>query len=215
MFHSRRRTVSLIVKRDGSLVVRAPKRLGKEEITKIINKKKEWIEKSVRKMKALTPAIKEFRNGEIFLYLGKGYPLRLINNGRVKLKFDGEAFYLFCGKAGQGKKIFTQWYVKQAQEVIFPRARHFAEIMGVKYRRISITSANTRWGSCGSHGTVNFSWRLVLAPPDIIDSVIVHELAHLLYHDHSKKFWGKVHEFYPDYKQAREWLNKNGHKLQI
>ncbi|MEM3513203.1 MAG: M48 family metallopeptidase, partial [Thermoplasmata archaeon] len=87
------------------------------------------------------------------------------------------------------------------------------EQFGFKPKKIKITSGKTRFGSCTSKGYINLSWRLVLAPPEIIDYVIVHELAHLKEPNHSKKFWAVVEKFIPDYKTKRKWLKENGHLL--
>ncbi|MFA5839825.1 MAG: SprT family zinc-dependent metalloprotease [Candidatus Margulisiibacteriota bacterium] len=101
-------------------------------------------------------------------------------------------------------------YKQRALAVISDRSQYFAEIMGVNYKRLSITSAQQRWGSCTQQGHVNFSWRLVLQPLSIIDYVVVHELAHLRHLNHSKKFWELVSTILPDYKQRRAWLKQNG-----
>lgn len=76
-----------------------------------------------------------------------------------------------------------------------------------------IKEQKTRWGSCSKKGNLNFNWRIILAPPGILDYVVVHELSHLVYMDHSKNFWHTVSEYMPDYKNARLWLRKNGERL--
>ncbi len=87
------------------------------------------------------------------------------------------------------------------------RADHYAAIMGVRYREIKISSALTRWGSCTSKGTINFAYRLILAPPELADYVVVHELAHLIEMNHSKRFWQIVGRMMPDYKDRQKRLN--------
>jgi predicted metal-dependent hydrolase len=215
LIYGKRRTVSLAIKGDGRLVVRAPKKLGKKEIDAILRQKQEWIKKHLTKMDAKKAEKHEFGENEHFWYLGKKYPLRISDGYRSKLMFEDSAFYLSRFKVSQGKKLFITWYAQRAAEIIFQKAKHYADLMDVKYRRISVTSAQSRWGSCSSGQTINFTWRLVLAPPEIIDSVVVHELAHLIHHNHSKTFWSKVREFYPNYDQSKKWLKQNGHLLQI
>ncbi len=101
-------------------------------------------------------------------------------------------------------------YKQKALAVISDRSQYFAEIMGVKYKRLTITSAKQRWGSCTRQGHINFSWRLILLPLSIIDYVVVHELAHLWHLNHSKKFWDFVSTILLDYKHRRAWLKQNG-----
>ena len=82
-------------------------------------------------------------------------------------------------------------------------------------KQVRINSAKTRWGSCGPGGVLNFTWRLVMAPLDVIDYVVVHELSHLRVKDHSSKFWKVVESISPEYKKHRKWLRENGEKLSL
>ena len=92
-------------------------------------------------------------------------------------------------------------------------ARREAARIGVSYRRIAIRDTRSRWGSCSSRGTLSFSWRLALAPRDVLDYVVVHELCHLVHHDHSRRFWSLVESVRPDYHSQRDWLNAHGWEL--
>lgn len=89
----------------------------------------------------------------------------------------------------------------------------YAGKMGVEFKKIRLSSAQTRWGSCGPQGNLSFNWRLIQAPTEILDYVVVHELAHLIEHNHSRRFWAKVEEFCPDYRAARKWLREKGFGL--
>ncbi len=101
-------------------------------------------------------------------------------------------------------------YKKEARELIPPRVEQIANKHGFSYNTIKITSAQTRWGSCTSKKNLNFTYRLVLAPQEVMDYVIVHELCHLRQMNHSKKFWNEVATIMPDYKNQELWLKKNG-----
>jgi len=100
-------------------------------------------------------------------------------------------------------------------QVITERVQWYAAKHGLEYKQVKITSARTRWGSCNSRGTLSFSWRLVMAPVPVIDYVVVHELAHTVEKNHSKKFWAKVQIIMPDYQNRIEWLDKNGHLFNL
>ncbi|MFC1568317.1 M48 family metallopeptidase [Candidatus Margulisiibacteriota bacterium] len=96
-----------------------------------------------------------------------------------------------------------------AKKIIPQRVKYYSEMTGLKPACVRISSARKRWGSCGAKGTLNFAWRLVLAPPPVIDYVVVHELVHLVERDHSRRFWSRVGEVMPDYKVQRRWLRSN------
>ena len=104
-------------------------------------------------------------------------------------------------------------YRAAAKRYIYERVEYYLPITGGHYSSIRISDPKTRWGSCSSNGTLSFSWRLMLAPPRVLDYVVIHELCHLTYMDHSKLFWKKVESIDPDYKEHRRWLKENGDSL--
>lgn len=107
----------------------------------------------------------------------------------------------------------TDFLKKEARAAIKPLAGTRAETLGRKPGRISIRDQRTRWGSCSGRGDLSFSWRLILAPPEILDYVVSHEVAHLVHMDHSAAFWRTVETMYPDYRAARDWLGTEGARL--
>ena len=100
---------------------------------------------------------------------------------------------------------------KKAKEIIPAKVKHYAEIIGVSYGRITIRCQKTRWGSCSSKGNLNFNCLLMELPDEIIDSVVVHELCHRKHMNHSKTFYAEVEKIFPGYKRCRKWLKENGH----
>ena len=104
-------------------------------------------------------------------------------------------------------------YIAAAKEYFPKRVAHFQQFTGGSYNRITIRDQKTRWGSCSARGTLSFNWRLMLAPPTILDYVVVHELCHLTHMNHSAAFWQKVESVYPDYRTARKWLKDHGQEL--
>lgn len=104
-------------------------------------------------------------------------------------------------------------YIAAAKEYFPKRVAHFHQFTGGSYNRITIRDQKTRWGSCSARGTLSFNWRLMLAPPAILDYVVVHELCHLTHMNHSSAFWQKVESVYPDYRTARKWLKDHGQEL--
>ena len=100
-----------------------------------------------------------------------------------------------------------------ARAAIESRVAHWAPLVGVRPRRVSVRDARTRWGSCSAQGSLSFSWRLSLAPVEVLDYVVVHELAHLHELNHSKRFWDHVRRHCPEHKERRRWLRENGAAL--
>lgn len=115
----------------------------------------------------------------------------------------------------QQRKQIEQRYREAAKEYIPKRAAYFAELTGGSYSRITIREQRTRWGSCSGRGTLSFNWRLMLAPPAVLDYVVVHELCHLTHMNHSREFWQLVECVLPDYKERRKWLKEHGDELSL
>lgn len=104
-------------------------------------------------------------------------------------------------------------YKEAARSYIPKRVAYYHAMTGGDYRRIAIRDQKTRWGSCSSKGTLSFNWRLMLAPPAVLDYVVVHELCHLTHMDHSPAFWQTVEAVCPDYRSLRKWLKEHGNEL--
>lgn len=111
------------------------------------------------------------------------------------------------------RTALEQRYIAAAKEYFPKRAAYFQQFTGGSYSRITVRDQKTRWGSCSARGTLSFNWRLMLAPPAILDYVVVHELCHLTHMNHSAAFWQKVESVYPDYRTARQWLKDHGPEL--
>ena len=170
VIRSDRRTLSLQIKPDGSLLVRAPLRLPKKEIDRVLQEKSAWIEKHLAQVENANRAAEE-------------EPLSMED---IRALAD------------------------KALQVIPPRVGEFARRMGVTYGRITIRNQRGRWGSCSGEGNLNFNCLLMLAPPEVVDYVIVHELAHRKQMNHSPLFWAEVEAVLPDYREQKKWLKDRG-----
>ena len=174
----------------------------------------------------------KFITGEEFLYLGKKYPLVVSGDVKQALVFDDtlpahsglsasgsktgrQGFYLNVFNQRNAETFFNNWYKKQALELFTHRVANYASQAKVQYLNISLSSAQSKWGSCSHDNKLMFNWRLIMAPVEVIDSVIFHELAHILEKNHTKKFWRRVTMWHPTYQENKAWLDKNGHTLRI
>ena len=216
ILRSKRKTLALVVRPDGSLLVRAPWRTPGTVIQEFVQKNRGWIEtKQAEALAALPPAPRKYMPGEMFLYLGTNYPLALVEGQPEPLLLDDGKFKLALSQHGDGASAFEHWYREQARQVLTARVEFFARQFDFQYKRIRITSARTRWGSCSATGSLSFSWRLILAPLEVVDYVVVHELVHTVFHNHSKQFWARVGSVMPDSPKHRRWLRENGRQLLV
>lgn len=205
---SRRKTLSITVRADGTVEVKAPLNCPKERIERFIFEKSDWIEKYVTENKAKAEQYKFSGN---IPFMGKQLPVT-----------EGDCF-IFSSETGftvpKGRSIkeclpqLEYVYRKAAAEYLPKRVQYFSGIMGVSPSAVKINGAEKRWGSCSGRGTINLSWRLMAASPDSIDYVVVHEMAHLTELNHSPRFWKIVADTLPDYKEPQAALTEITLKL--
>ena len=217
LIRTKRKTIALMIDRDGRLVVRAPLRATNRQIMELVEEKAAWIRKKQEEAKASYSKVlpKEYVNGEGFEFLGKSYRLRIVETARPALTLAEGEFRLSRQALPRAEAVFTAWYREQARELLSLRVTWYAELFGLKVTGLRINSARTRWGSCNAQGSLNFTWRLVMAPLSVVDYVVVHELVHTRFRNHRREFWMAVKEILPDYKQRMNWLKINGHLLTI
>ena len=215
IIRSRRRTIALVITPDGHLIVRAPLKAPAAMIEDLIREKRSWILKKIGEIRQRPAAtVHAYNEGEMFLYLGRIYPLHIVESGNSPIERT-DRLCVCRTLLPDIKHRLKCWYMQEAQREIRARCMWFSMTTGYTPKSIRITDARQRWGSCTSTGGLNFSWRLIQAPLEIVDYVIVHELVHLRQPDHSKKFWSKVKDIMPDYERRREWLRENERLLRI
>lgn len=212
LIRTRRKSVSITITPNAEIIVRAPLNLDEDIIFDIVLKKHEWIKDKIGQIKKTTD--RAYIQGETFLFLGSNYILQpTLNRKTVGIAGDFlEMPELFMDIA---EKKLIEWYKKEALTVISARCALIVEKTGIRYSSIRVTNAKSRWGSCGGSGNINFSWRLVMCPLEVIDYVIIHELAHIEVRNHSKLFWDKVEKLMPEYRKQELWLKKNSRSINL
>ena len=216
IIRSDRRSIALEIQSDGILVVRAPKHVSHSFIQKLLEKKQKWItekQQIVRERQDKT-APKQYVQGEEFYYLGKCYKLDIVDNLSAPVVFDN-GFKIFVRHKEIVKELIIDWYRKQAGKIIPQCVKQIADSHTLEFTNIKITSAEKRWGSCTGKKTLNFSWRIIMLPSDVIEYIVIHELAHLKELNHSKKFWEEVKLLLPDYKDRQTWLKNNSYRFRL
>jgi len=187
--------------KNGVLQVRAPKFMLAFQIDTFLSKNKSWIDKQYSK-------IKERKENKKYYLFGEEINPPLLDNSSVPLN-KGE------DEAQRSRGIIEKHYKSEAKKYIVPRCEELAQEHGFEFESIRITSAMTRWGSCSSNRTLNFSYRLIMAPADSIDYVIIHELCHLRQMNHSSKFWSEVASIMPEYKVYEKHLKDEGWRYSL
>jgi len=215
LIKSNRKTMSIYVERNGKVLVRAPKILTIDKINKIIELKNYWIHKSISELKELNKSKirRQVVNGEGFLFLGKSYRLKIDKKSK-KLSLKNNFFIINPKEIKKAKRHFINFYKTKGESLINKRVKYYKKKLGVEPKRIRIRELKNRWASRGSK-TLNFHWKIVLAPISIIDYIIVHELAHYIKPNHSDEFWEIVESVMPDYNKRKDWLKINGAGLDI
>ncbi len=204
-----RRTVGLKITAAG-LVIHAPKRITQSHLESLIALKADWIRKKLAALTANQIPALQWQDGEQLLLLGNMFTLAIKHDLRSRaVEYAPGILHLAMpnhnDQTAVARKV-VQWYKKQALVDFARRLALFSTRLGVALPTLFLSNAQTRWGSCNSKKEIRLNWRLLQAPPHIINYVICHELAHLKEMNHSAKFWAVVASIYPDYKSAEKEL---------
>ncbi len=151
-------------------------------------------------------------NGYEFLLLGKTTKIFLYDEKKVG--YDGENNRIFLPKTSARERL-VKWLKENAKRIFTSVTERKAQEMGVSYKSVSITSAKTRWGTCSGDNALRYTFRLLYCPKEIIEYVVVHELAHTRQKNHSRLFWQEVEKYVPDWKVRRKWLKVHGILMEI
>ena len=214
----RRKTASIKIL-NGFVQAIVPDQISDFKVKELIKKRRSWIRKKLEEQsKRITPSPKEYISGESFTYLGKNYRLKLVSGIKSDVKLMGGYLEVSHPKKINNNKIrdlLVEWYVNHASERLIKKTNRYAKIIGVSPISISVKDYKSRWGSCSTNGDISYNWRIIIAPHHVVDYVVVHELCHLLEHNHSKEYWRHVSNNFQSYKECRNWLKMNGLTLVI
>lgn len=202
--YGKRKKLSIHIDSIGYITVRVPKNTSKEMIISAIEHQGTWI---LEKLNEITeareePMKREYQDQGKFFYLGKEYLLHeLIETSELteeELKRNLKKFYIFSCKKIVGERI-----------------KRYQQQLGVKPKTIEIVESKMKWGSCSSDKKLTFNYRLAMAPIEVIDYVIIHELCHLTHMNHDRSFWRRVGSIQPDYKKKQEYLARHGNYMTL
>jgi predicted metal-dependent hydrolase len=196
-----------IDERAGDIILIWPRRTSERSARKFVDENRPWIEKHRARLFKKEP----LKAGDIISVLGNDY-LLAHRAGRGTAVFEDKKIIVY-GDARFFWRRLKDFLKKEAEKALAEKAREKSFRMGKECKGIRVIDPKTRWGSCGHDGRLMFSWRLILAPPDVMDYVVAHEVAHLLHMNHSKKFWALCASLTPDARASKNWLKAHGKNL--
>ena len=212
---SNRKTLSLLVLKNGSVIVKAPISMRDSTINKFVEEKQNWIKEKLLFVNKTNDKFKDIISYKQFLLYGNKYNLVLSDVKKIE---TSDNFEILMPQKYEKDKILKQlkiWYKKAAKQILQDRLSFIESRVKLKSSAMKIGDSKGRWGSCNNKGTICFNFRVIMLPPRIIDYVIVHELCHLVEMNHSKKFWDLVQKFLPNYAVARKEIKEYGFLLNL
>lgn len=209
----RRRSIGLRIDPTG-LIVSIPARLPQHEAEKILARKSAWILAKLNELRNCATPTFAWQTGQMLPFLGSPIELSVEHGGaRSKPLLAEGVLRVFmleqCDPDALANRVL-QWYRQEALAFFQNRVTAYARQLDVEVSKLSLSNARTRWGSCTSTGAIRLNWRLIKAPPPVIDYVVVHELAHRIEMNHSPAFWRTVEQACPDFSELRKQLKTHG-----
>ncbi len=202
------------IKDNGDLVIRAPYKTKKGYIEELVLRNRLWIEKKRKEVLNRIRSRPPFCQREALPFLGRDYPLVFNSMSKGVYLSNDKGFILPKIRCDELYDCVKKWYIEQARELFYFRCRYYMIKFNARFF-FRISNAKTLWGSCSSKSVISLVWRLVMAPLDVIDYVIAHEIAHLRYKSHSKLFWKRLESIYPNYREMDRWLRDKGGGLYL
>lgn len=212
---SNRKTIELRFLDANTLLIKTPMRTSQARINEVLQFKATWIAKT-RKLKAEVWPVPKMADGEPILFLGEWHRLQIINTSAEKPDTQTPGIIKISpALAAKGTATLVQLYRDTMRELSHHYADIYTKRWNLSHNGIRISGARTRWGSCGPNNSLNFSWRLAMAPLLSIENVVAHELAHTVYRNHRAEFWKLLKKMMPRYEEGQAWLKQNAHRLPV
>jgi predicted metal-dependent hydrolase len=215
--------MTISVNSEREVIVSVPLRTPLRIVQEFVERRAEWIrERLAASTPSPTPRV--YQSGECLPYQGHSLELVLATHGsrRPVVRLDGDRVVVTTPahlpeseRQSVIERVLTRWFGQRAAELLDARTKYWAAVTALEPRRVLIRNQRRRWASCSADGTLRFNWRLVMAPPDLVDYVVIHELAHLRVPNHSRAFWQEVERFVPDHRARRARLRALGPALSL
>lgn len=219
----RRKSVAIQVSSTG-VEVKAPYRVSSREINAFVLSKEHWIKQKLSTVQQRQQQIPSLRgiNGEKLNYLGRPKVIQLSTGARHKVLMQGDCIQVIVSRRTQpdqrektSKRLIEDWLKQQALNLLTEKSIQLAARINRKPSLVKVRRTKSKWGHCTLTGELQYNWLIILAPDEIVDYLVSHEVAHLVHHNHSANFWLLVEQLCPNWRQHRLWLKQNGHRLNV
>ncbi len=211
---SSRKTLSLTIKKDGTIIVNAPNKMKDDIIKKFVEQKQGWLTAKLAFIRGNQDKYSEVISYKKYLLFGQQYKLALADVKKTEVLNNSILIPQKTDKEKISSAIIS-FYKKKAKDILNKRLLYMQSILKIKSKGFKISNSKGRWGSCSSNGIITLNWRAVMVNPACIDYIIVHELCHLVEMNHSKRFWTLVETFLPNYNEQRQTLKEYGFLLEM
>ena len=218
----KRKTMGIQIDSSGQVKVISPIGISEEDILRIVKTKAKWIIQKQYDIKSIKndKINREAVNGESYMYLGRNYSLQLVDDKSIKeisVRLLQGKFIVTTNTRNQEKikLALEKWYREKTLKRVRERVKYYKKYFKEEVTDIKVKEQKKRWASCTWNDELLFNWRCVMAPSNVLDYIVLHEMCHMVHKNHSKDFWNLVGEIMPDYISRKKWLKENGIKLDL
>jgi len=227
VIYKKRKSLGIYIDVYGNIELRVPRETKDKQIADLLESKWKWIITKQEEMKEKTKGFKEkeYVEGEGFLYLGQSYPIKIQEvqmNKNEKVEFQDKELVVYIKRYEEDKdyeekmkKLLKRFYYQRCKALVSERIAYYQPNFRVKPRGFKIANNKKTWGTCNSLRELTFNWKLVMAPIEVLDYVVVHEMCHMVHLNHDRSFWRLVGKYVPDYEQRQEWLRVSHWKMVV
>lgn len=207
LIRSKRKTLTICIK-DGEVIVKSPLRISVEHIEKFLEEKSEWVSKKLAEHARKTSVLSDVISGDCVMYHGRQCAVVPSEKHKRIAVADGELLLpiKYATDKSAALRAITAWFKRIAASELEAALAERSAKTGLKYKSFALTNARTKWGSCDGDCDIRLNWRLVMLDANLIDYVLIHELAHTVHHNHGAEFWALVKSFAPDYAATKKRL---------
>lgn len=220
--YKKRESLGITIDVYGNVEVQVPSGTTDERVLQLIEEKWDWVQQTSKEMKdrLLGQKVKIYDHGEMFLYLGKEYPIKVsqdINILQDYVVFEGDMLKIYVKQLEDAKikQALKRFYYQECKKLVERSIRSYQKHFKTKPRSIRISDNNSNWGTCDSRQQLTFNWKLAMAPQQVIDYVVVHEMCHMVHLNHDRSFWRLVGKILPDYEERENWLALSSWKMTV
>ncbi|MED3552823.1 SprT family zinc-dependent metalloprotease [Cytobacillus praedii] len=220
--YKNRTSIGIMIDGYGNIEVQAPKGTPDEKVIKVLEANWDLIRQKVKEKKEMLngPQEKVYKDNESFLFLGNTYPIKIfqdINISNDHIVFEEDKLKIYVKQLDEDKirQTLKRFYYQKCKALVEKSISSYQKNFKTKPRSIRISDSKTTWGTCDSELRLTFNWRLAMAPPEVIDYVVVHEMCHMVHLNHDRSFWRLVGKIMPDYKEKENWLSLSNWKMTV